>query len=60
MKLNNQNLYCVYSRTLQNFTNMNCVDLIYKPPRYGSGPNHGHPQDLKDRAYTSAGVILSK
>jgi len=41
------------------FKNMNCVDLIYKPPQYGSGPNRGHAEDLMGRAYISAEVILS-
>ena len=36
-----------------NFMNMGDVEKIYKLPKYGKGPNGGHPQDPLDRPYVS-------
>jgi hypothetical protein len=37
--------------------NMNDVNQIYKYPKYGSGPNGGHPQDELNREYTTTDQI---
>ena len=36
-----------------NFKDLNNIDLIYKYPKYGKGPNGGHVEDLKRREYVS-------
>jgi len=40
------------------FKDTNCVDLIYKYPKYGSGPNGGHNADPFNRSYLSADFLL--
>lgn len=35
------------------FKDMNNIELIYKSPKYGNGPNGGHVEDLKKREYVS-------
>ena len=34
-----------------NFKDINNINNIYKPAKYGSGPNGGHPQDSKNRKF---------
>lgn len=36
---------------------INNVDMIYKTPKYGSGPNGGHPADIFNMMYTSTDSI---
>jgi len=36
-----------------NFKNMGDIKKLYKPPKYGIGPNGGHVQDSKNRRYIS-------
>lgn len=49
------NLFFVRDDLLENstvsFKNCNDVDKLYHPPTYGKGPNGGHRQDPKNRAY---------
>jgi len=33
------------------FENLNDVNKLYRPPRYGNGPNCGHYRDNKCRKY---------
>jgi hypothetical protein len=33
------------------FLNFGDIEKIYRPPRYGSGQDGGHPQDRKFRKY---------
>ena len=40
------------------FKHMNEVEKIYRYPTYGKGPNGGHPEDYKQRAYLSAEDLL--
>jgi hypothetical protein len=42
----------IIDKNLQ-FKNIGNVEKIYKPARYGSGPNGGHRQDLSNREYIS-------
>jgi hypothetical protein len=35
------------------YKDMNNIELIYKSPKYGNGPNGGHVEDLKKREYVS-------
>lgn len=35
------------------FKNVGCIEEIYRTPKYGSGPNGGHPQDPYNRKYIS-------
>lgn len=52
------NLFFIKDTVLQEknlkFKNMNEVEKIYNGPKYGGGPNGGHPADLKNRKYTSS------
>lgn len=52
------NLFFIRDDVLQNcsftFKNVNDVEKIYRYPRYGSGPNGGHPADPKNRPYMRA------
>jgi hypothetical protein len=41
------------------FKNTNEIEKIYKTPRYGNGPNGGHPQDPFCRPYLSSTDILA-
>jgi hypothetical protein len=41
------------------FKNVNCVSQLYKYPRYGSGPNGGHPVDPLNRSYSRAVDLLN-
>lgn len=41
------------------FKNVNEVSLLYMSPKYGTGPNGGHPQDPFNRPYTSAKELLA-
>lgn len=34
-----------------NFINYNNISKLYKPPKYGDGPNGGHPHDKLNRQY---------
>jgi hypothetical protein len=36
------------------FLNINQVELLYQKPKYGSGPNGGHPQDPLNRPYLNS------
>lgn len=49
--MNNKNL---------SFKDIGNINKIYKRPRYGTGPNGGHPSDIKNRKYISfnKGIIL--
>lgn len=38
------------------FINMNNVEKLYRFPTYGTGPNNGHTQDPKNRAYLPSGL----
>ncbi len=40
------------------FKDVNDVAKIYRTPKYGTGPNGGHPQDVKNRKYLSSGDLL--
>lgn len=40
------------------FKNMNNVAKIYQYPKYGQGPNGGHPRDPKEREYLSSYELL--
>lgn len=42
------------------FLNVNNVSLIYRLPRYGTGPNGGHNEDYKKRSFISSEEILKK
>lgn len=56
------NLFFIHNDVLKSslFTvkNMNQVENIYKPPKYGNGPNGGHPPDIYNQSYISADIIL--
>ncbi len=40
------------------FKNTNLVEKLYRYPAYGKGPNGGHRQDTKNRAYTPSLELL--
>lgn len=40
------------------FKNTNEVAKLYQAPKYGSGPNGGHPQDPENRKYLASKEIL--
>lgn len=48
----------VLKKTGVTFINMNKVAKLYRPPKYGVGPNGGHSQDPHNRSYVSSGDIL--
>jgi hypothetical protein len=58
---NGVNLFFVRDDLLKDgiqFKHINEVDQIYRPPTYGKGPNGGHPEDYRHRAYFSAQDLL--
>lgn len=56
------NLFFIHNDLLENtiFTikDINDVEKIYRTPKYGKGPNGGHPPDIYNQAYITADVIL--
>ncbi len=40
------------------FKNMNDVEKLYQLPRYGKGPNGGHPEDPRKREFASSSDLL--
>jgi len=54
---NGVNCFFIHNDILRNknlqITNLGDIDKIYKPPRYGYGPNGGHQQDPYNRKYIS-------
>lgn len=40
------------------FKNVNEVEKIYVPPKYGTGPNGGHPEDMLKREYVCSGSVI--
>lgn len=51
------NCFFIHNTIIKNknlsFENIGNVNKIYKPPRYGSGPNGGHATDSQNRKYIS-------
>jgi len=45
------------SRNLH-FKDVNDVNNLYRTPKYGTGPNGGHPEDVKERKYLSSEELL--
>ncbi len=56
------NLFFVRDDVLQRcpvtFKNVNSVEHLYKYPRYGKGPNGGHPADPHQREYVRSDEII--
>lgn len=40
------------------FKNINQVDLLYRPPTYGTGPNGGHRPDRRNQPYCSSRELI--
>jgi hypothetical protein len=58
---NGVNLFFVRDELLPagiEFKNMNQVEKIYRYPTYGKGPNGGHPEDYKMRAYLTSEDLI--
>lgn len=51
---------CTLEASGYKFKNINDVKALYKPPKYGKGPNGGHAQDPYYRPYLSSEKILSQ
>jgi len=41
-----------------NFLDKDDTEKLYRPPNYGTGPNHGHPQDMHYRPYVTCEEAL--
>jgi len=42
------------------FKHVNDVEKLYRKPKYGNGPNGGHPADQKNRSYLSSQELLNE
>lgn len=49
----------ILEKTHAQFKNVNDVMNLYRTPKYGNGPNGGHPQDPKNRKYLSSIDLLN-
>ena len=51
------NCFFIHNTIIKNknllFKDIGNINKIYKPPKYGSGPNGGHSSDFKNRKYLS-------
>lgn len=45
------NAFFVNNKFADKFVNVNDVKTLYNTPKYGNGPNGGHPKDTKNRKY---------
>lgn len=47
-------------RKKKRFKDINHVNRLYQHPKYGIGPNGGHPKDVQQRPYVAFSEILKK